>query len=147
MTEVRLRPATVDDVDWLYTLHRAALGRYVAETWGWDEDAQAQFFRRQFDPTRRQVIVCDGCDAGFLDVERRDDCVALVNIELAPDWQGRGVGSQIIRGLLEEACWWGVPVRLQVLRVNDRARSLYERLGFVVIGETATHFQMQSMVE
>ena len=29
-----------------------------------------------------------------------------------------------------------------VLRTNPGARRLYERLGFVVVGETATHLQM-----
>jgi len=38
----------------------------------------------------------------------------------------------------------GKPLRLQVLRANDRARALYERLGFRLIGETENHLLMTS---
>ena len=37
----------------------------------------------------------------------------------------------------------GKPLRLRVLHRNDRARRLYQRLGFVQIGETDTHYEMQ----
>ncbi|MDT5000814.1 MAG: hypothetical protein QOK12_2919 [Mycobacterium sp.] len=38
----------------------------------------------------------DGADAGRLDVEERDDEVFLGLIELAPEHQGRGIGSRMV---------------------------------------------------
>jgi RimJ/RimL family protein N-acetyltransferase len=37
-----MRPATADDFDFLYRLHRTTLKEYVAQTWGWDEGRQRQ---------------------------------------------------------------------------------------------------------
>jgi hypothetical protein len=47
MDDVRLRPATFDDIDALYRIHRAALGPYVEQTWGWGEGWQAGYFRER----------------------------------------------------------------------------------------------------
>jgi RimJ/RimL family protein N-acetyltransferase len=35
------------------------------------------------------------------------------------------------------------PVELGVFKINVRARRLYERLGFTVVGETETHHRMR----
>lgn len=45
--------------------------------------------------------------------------------------------------IMEEARGLGLPVRLQVLKVNTRARALYERLGFRCTGHTGTHDLME----
>ncbi len=63
----------------------------------------------------------------------------LANIEILPDYQGRGLGAAIIHGIIAEADAHHLPVRLQVLKINP-ARRLYERLGFVITGETETPF-------
>ena len=33
------------------------------------------------------------------------------------------------------------PVTLQVLKINTRATAFYQRLGFTIVDENATHFQ------
>jgi RimJ/RimL family protein N-acetyltransferase len=137
--EYELRPVTLDDLDALYAIHRAAMRDYVAATWGtWDEAFQTAFFRDHFDPAVRRAIVCEGTLAGFLDVREDETGVHLDNVELGPSFQGKGVGSEILCSLLSR----GKPVRLQALKVNVRARRLYARLGFEGIGETETHVLM-----
>ncbi|KAA0086849.1 GNAT family N-acetyltransferase [Mycolicibacterium sp. P9-64] len=84
-----------------------------------------------FDLDRVRVIVVDGVDVGRLDVEERDDEVFLGLIELAPEYQGSGIGSRLIRELIDGAD--GKRVTLSVLGVNDRAYALYRRLGFTEV--------------
>jgi ribosomal protein S18 acetylase RimI-like enzyme len=138
-----LRPATAGDLDRLFEIHRLAIRPYVEATWGWDEAWQAAYFREHFDPAIRQVICCGGRAIGFLDVVHRPDCVFLQNVEIEPEHQGRGVGTALVRRVLADAETEGVPARLQVLKVNERARMLYERLGFVQTGATETHIEME----
>ena len=142
---ITLRPATQDDIEPLYTIHRAALGEYVKQTWGWDEAAQTEHFRQQFPLGLRQVICVDGQMAGYLDEEQQGDCLFLLNIVIAPQFQRRGIGTGLIFDLLQRAAQHALPVRLQVLKVNNAARALYERLGFQKTGETKTHYQMLSL--
>jgi tRNA(Arg) A34 adenosine deaminase TadA/ribosomal protein S18 acetylase RimI-like enzyme len=140
--DITLRAAATDDADFLYRLHRAAMQNYVAQTWGqWDEAWQAQYFQQHFDPSACQIIVLHGQDVGVLSVLRRVTDIFLVSIELLPACQGQGIGTHLIRTLMDEAHQQGVPLTLQVLKVNP-ARRLYERLGFSISGETPTHYQM-----
>ncbi len=140
-----LRQATGADFDFLYHLHRATMKDYVAQTWGWDETVQAAMFKERFDPGRSYIVVVDGRDVGVLSMERRIDTLFLGNLQILPEEQGHGLGTAIINTILAQAYDAGISVSLQVLKVNP-ARHLYERLGFVVSGETTTHYLMSSTI-
>jgi len=140
--KVTLRTATTKDGDFLYRLHRSAMQRYVIETWGqWDEAWQSQYFYQHFNPGACQIIVFHAEDIGVICVERRPTDIFLSSIEVLPAYQGQGIGTQLITALRDEARQRGVPLSLRVLKVNP-ARRLYERVGFVISGKTATHYLM-----
>jgi ribosomal protein S18 acetylase RimI-like enzyme len=138
-----LRAATARDADDIYQLRVAGLRDYVTAIWGWDETAQAARFAARFDPARYQVVVVTGRDVGAIAVEWREDHVLLADIEIAPAWRGRGLGAALVGTVLTESRRRELPVVLQVLRGNP-ARRLYERLGFRVIAENDSHFQMRA---
>jgi ribosomal protein S18 acetylase RimI-like enzyme len=142
---ITLRVATIDDADFLFRLHRTAMQTYVAQTWGaWDEAWQLQHFQQHFDLSACQIIMLHGQDIGVISVVRQVAGMFLSNIELLPAYQGRGIGTYLIEILLDEAHQKGVALSLQVLKVN-LARRLYERLGFTISGETATHYLMSTI--
>jgi ribosomal protein S18 acetylase RimI-like enzyme len=139
-----LRPAEQADFDWAYELHEAALGEYVEKTWGWDEDAQQRMFADGFCREARQVIEVGGQAVGVLVVEERSDELHLGLIELLPAWQGRGLGTDILRCLLRRARETHLPLTLHVLRANPRAVALYERVGLRVVGSEPVRLLMRS---
>ena len=144
MHSITLRPATWEDADFLYHLHRASLKEYVEQTYGkWDDEWQRQHFRQHLNPDACQVIVSEGQDVGVVCQVEREEEVFLSILKVLPEYQGRGIGTSIIQSVLREAHRKGMPVALQVLKVNP-ARRLYERLGFVTTGETETHYQMRA---
>ncbi|MEU8660924.1 GNAT family N-acetyltransferase [Actinoplanes philippinensis] len=130
MTSIGLRPATDADSNRCYQLHRAAMRGYIEAIWGWNEADQQTFHDRGFDPAHTRIITADGHDAGALIVDYQPDQIYLSRIEIHPDFQGRGIGSQLIRLLLREGAARGQSVELDVLTVNPRACALYQRLGF-----------------
>jgi ribosomal protein S18 acetylase RimI-like enzyme len=138
---IELRQIETSDFDFLWRLHNAALKDYVTKTWGWDENWQRESFIKTFNPSEGKIIVIDGKDAGYLWVIEKDNEVLLASIRLLPEHQNLGIGSKIIRDLLDKS---EKRVRLQVLKVNP-ARRLYERLGFEICEETATHFTMKAV--
>ncbi len=129
MTVITLRPATPADSEFCFHLHKAAMGDYITAIWGWDEDAQRDFHTRAFDPDRWQIITADRTDVGMLVVEYRPTEIYLGRIEVHPDHQGRGIGTQLITRLLNAADERGQDLVLEVLAVNPRAYALYQRLG------------------
>jgi len=62
--------------------------------------------------------------------------VRALGIFVAPDWQGRGVGRQLLQRLLAWADDWAgvLRVELNVHAENARAIALYRGLGFVEEG-------------
>jgi ribosomal protein S18 acetylase RimI-like enzyme len=134
-----LRPACPGDRDFLFGLNEATMREHVERVWGWDDEEQNAFFDDRFDPDRSQIIQADGEDIGVLIVEEDADEIYLAEIEILPVWQKRGLGSSIVRSLMKDAAASGKPLTLRVLRVNERARALYERLGFRPFKEIETH--------
>ena len=55
------------------------------------------------------------------------------------------VGTTLIKSILDDAQREGRQVDLSVLKVNHRARKLYELLGFSPTEETDTHYHMQAL--
>jgi len=142
MESIDLRPARPDDCDFVFSVHCAAMRPSVEPIYGWDEDWQSCYFREHFDPDKRQIIRYGGADAGYISVEEQKSCLLLHTIGILPEYQGRGIGTTLIRRLQRRAKLRAVPVMLQVLKGNP-ARRLYERLGFKVLHATDTHFQLK----
>ncbi len=141
MAEITLRKATNEDFEFLYDLHRQTLREYVDQTWGWDEEWQAGYFRSRFDISDKRIVQQDGVDIGCLHIEDRGDQIFLSYIALAPEFQGKGIGTRLIEAVLIQGRAREVPVALKVLKANP-AWKLYERLGFTVTATSETHYWM-----
>jgi ribosomal protein S18 acetylase RimI-like enzyme len=145
MEGVTLRPASGQDADFLYRLHRDTLKDYVEQTYGtWDEEWQKKHFLQHLNPRECQVITAKGQDVGVLRTVEGKTEVLLSVIEILPEFQSKGIGTTVIRLVQDSAHSRGKPVALQVFKVNP-ARQLYSRLGFQTVGETATHYQMRAL--
>lgn len=91
--------------------------------------------------TLNLVAVVDGRiigNAGLhpASVRLRRRHVAGFGISVAPDWQGRGIGAELTRRVLDWADRWTSYVRIEltVYTDNERAIALYRRFGFVAEG-------------
>ncbi|MHC4598048.1 MAG: GNAT family N-acetyltransferase [Planctomycetota bacterium] len=140
--EIARRPATAEDDGFAYRVKKQALGPYITEVWGWDEAVQREFHRNEFDASRLEILAWSGRDVGTMAVRSDGEGLTLFALYILPQCQNRGIGTRLLRALQEEARGKGIPVKLQVLKVNP-ARRLYERMGFIAKGETDTHIQME----
>ena len=137
------RPCTEEDEGFLYDLHRATMREYVEETWEvWDEEWQRVYFHERFLPAELQVVQVLGRDVGVMSVEWRTEELFLCILQILPAFQREGIGSAVVRALIDQARVQGKAVALKVLKANRGARRLYQRLGFGVTGETGTHYVM-----
>ena len=138
-----LRPVTQADYEFLYDLNRRTMRVYVEPLWGWDEAVQRENFQQRFKLDDHFIIVVDGTNAGRLSVDRSAERIFLSQINLLPDFQGKGIGSNLIESLKAEAAQANQPLELRVLQTSRPARRLYTRLGFVVFDENDTHLWMR----
>ncbi|KUL41622.1 GNAT family N-acetyltransferase, partial [Actinoplanes awajinensis] len=103
------------------------LGRY-------DEHRVRQRFRDGFAPGNTWVIEVDGAFAGCVALRPDGGAYWLEHFYLDAGLQGAGIGTAVLRGLLERCDREGATVRLNVLR-GSAARRLYERHGFTLESE------------
>jgi GNAT superfamily N-acetyltransferase len=71
---------------------------------------------------------------GWMTLARDAEGLDLDQIYLAPEHQGKGVGTILVRDIICQAASAGPPLRLSTAKINP-ARRLYERLGFFVVRE------------
>jgi len=136
---VSLRPATESDHGFLRALFLSIRERELAllpggvaahaHLFNAQFIAQLESYRRAFPSAVDAIVDVNGVAAGRLCVDRGRDTLHLIDIGLLPEYRGRGIGTELIRGLLEEVASVGGTVKLSVAESNP-ARRLYERLGF-----------------
>lgn len=142
---IQLRPATEADTEFCYDVKKEALGPYVAEVWGWDEAFQWEFHRKDFELTRPDIVVYRDLDIGTFEITSHADHIHLGEFYLFRQFQRQGIGTILLGRVLAEATEKELPVRLEVLK-NNPVRSLYQRHGFVTIGQREHHFLMERAV-
>lgn len=138
-----LRPAVPEDLESVFVITKAAMGPYVEATWGtWDDAVQRDRVADTFSACTHQLIYIGNELAGVLAVKRHPDHLQLLKVFLLPAFQRQGLGTMLVKQVIERAESDGLPVRLRVLRVNP-AKALYERLGFVVTHEEPERLFME----
>lgn len=72
-----------------------------------------------------------------------DDVTPELAIAVLPEYVGRGVGTQLLAHVLAAAKEYYSAVVLSV-RLNNPAKRLYERMGFVSVGKTTNRVGTES---
>jgi ribosomal protein S18 acetylase RimI-like enzyme len=150
---VALRPAEPGDAVFLADLYVDVRGPELTRH-GWDAATVRAFLDGQHDVRERAyraahpwaddaIVLVDGQAGGRLLVHRSASVVHVVDLALVTACRGRGVGTQVLRSLLDEAATTRRRVRLTVRRENP-ARRLYERLGLRVVRDGELDLLMET---
>lgn len=141
--KIDLRAATLDDRTFLYSLYCRTMRGVVEKTWGWEEAWERVDFDCRFRVCSSWVIECDDHMMGGLLLESEPDSIYIYEVQVLPEYQGRGIGTEVLRRLIDQAESRGVAVTLSVVEANSRAKQLYERLGFYVTKFNPPFFRMR----
>jgi ribosomal protein S18 acetylase RimI-like enzyme len=104
--------------------------------------AQDAHYRANYPGATLDVIEVDGSPAGRLYVHRGPSDIRIMDVALAPEFRGRGIGTSLLRSLMQEADASGRKLSIHV-EMNNPARSLYDRLGFRPAGEHGIYVLME----
>ena len=142
LVKLEQRLASTDDISWLIELRRKTMLRYLEDS-GLDvsESSLRDRVLHRFDLA--QIIYCATERIGMIKVDRSPELWTVIQIQIFPQFQGRGIASRLINQIVSKAHGSSIGVGLSVLKVNP-ARSLYERLGFIVLSEDEHSYEMQN---
>lgn len=129
--QITTRAASLADVDFLVGL----LGD------GHRPDALDQIQGR-IENSITYVVCVDDQPVGRLRVVRTEQHIEIAGIQIDPAWQSQGVGTAVIKQVLDEACSTGRLVELDVNKDNPNAERLYARLGFRRLREDGNDYRM-----
>ena len=149
---IRLLESGPDDEPFLLRLYISTRIDEV-KSWGWGEREAEQFLSMQYRFQSRdylcrfqgaafRIIAMEQTKIGRLIVDRGERFIRLVDLSLLPEYRSRGIGTSILLSLQEESADTGRPIVLQVFETN-RAKTLYQRLGFVCTAKEGMYETMQ----
>jgi ribosomal protein S18 acetylase RimI-like enzyme len=140
-TQPALRPARPEDFDYCARLYFDGMKNIIKEL-NLNMDAQIAGFPQRWDVTQVRIITVDGTDIGWLQSFVKDDALFLGQLFVDGALRRQGIGTEIVKGLIEEAARAGQALTLGVVKTNPAVR-LYERLGFRTTNEDERKFYMR----
>ncbi len=150
-TEIEFRPIAAGDGEFLLEVYASTRDDVAAAMLDGAEksqflqmqfNAQHQYYQATFPDARYQIILFDDVPVGRLYVDRPGNEIHVIDIALLPRYRRQGIGTRLMSDILEEAARTHLPVRIYVEHYNS-ALSWYEKLGFVMVEDLQTHYQMQ----
>ncbi len=150
---VSTRPITDADQEFLIGVYAGTRAAELAQV-DWDDSQKDAFIRWQYamqkqeydtryPDARYELILVDGTPAGRIWVGTDDAEIRLLDIALLSEFQNRGVGTHLLRQLMDEAVQTRKALRHMVFMLNDNAHRFYERLGFKTIEDVGGYLHME----
>lgn len=147
-----LRPASPADDPFLFRLSASTRQDELAAL-DWNAAQRDAFLRQQFAAQRahyraafphaaHDVILRGKTAIGAWIVDRNPAEIRLVDLALLPEFRRGGIGTELLRMLLDETRAARTPLRLHVLKPSPAVR-LYTRLGFTPVGENGLYLKME----
>jgi ribosomal protein S18 acetylase RimI-like enzyme len=146
------RASVASDGGFLYVLYSSTRDEEMA-LWNAPADQREAFMNLQFTAQRAHytryypratntIITLGDQPVGRSLVDRSNDEIHVIDIALLPEYRNTGLGTTLMRELLDESVATGRAVRLHVFKPS-RAVQFYERLGFRKIGDAQTHWRLE----
>jgi GNAT superfamily N-acetyltransferase len=133
---IKIVPADKSNYDFVYRLKKEVYGGYIGSIWGWDEDEQKEFFAKEWERHIPDIILYSHQPIGTYCCTKNEDSYHLERFYILQEYQNKGIGTHVLKGILDKADGAGLPVKLMWLNINPAA-SLYTRMGFKVTGRLA----------
>jgi ribosomal protein S18 acetylase RimI-like enzyme len=127
--KLELRPAGEGDFEAMLSLRLMAMRESLERLGRFDPERARQRLAREFRPSCTRHILRNGELVGYVVVFERDDTLVLDHLYIHPQAQREGIGSWVMRQVIERADARGLPICVTTLKLSD-ANRFYERHGF-----------------
>lgn len=139
---IQIRRARATDTEFARAVYFETMRDRIEPLFGWDQRHQEASFAGWFDFQQAAIIVADERDIGWMQTRDGADEVFLGSLYVIPEMQRRGIGTRVLRELIDQSHRSSRALTLAVMK-NNPAIQLYERLGFRVTHEDQYKFYMR----
>jgi GNAT superfamily N-acetyltransferase len=149
---VTLRPATPEDEEFLLRVYASVRQEELAQV-PWSDAQKEGFLRSQFAAQQlhyrkhnpgatHDIILLDEEAIGRLYVARREAEIRILDITILSEHRNKGIGTPLIKSLMDEAERAGKPLNIWVESYNP-SHHLFERLGFLKVEDDRVNHLME----
>lgn len=139
--DLTFKKATEEDIEFLLWLRKETMVEHYINA-GKDVNEESLLSRIHYQFEHAKIILLDHQKIGLLKVAEQDNEIEIFQIQIAPNYQNKGIGRQIVQSILKEASTKKIPVKLSVLKIN-KAQTLYQNLGFEIYDENEFSYFMK----
>lgn len=135
------RKATPDDIPFLLELRESTMSAQLVAA-GIELSTKETLTRVMHKFECADVVLLDGKPVGVIKVSQSEKQWKIDQIQLIPSTQGKGLGTNLLKTVIEQATTAGATLTLSVLKKNP-AKRLYESLGFTTTGSDDHEYFME----
>ncbi|PKK36730.1 hypothetical protein BWI96_10140 [Siphonobacter sp. SORGH_AS_0500] len=144
---ISYRQSDDNDFELTFRIKTNSTRQLVEKIWGWDNTVQLEFHKRQFDPNKIKIIINENHEVGYISTLVNDYSIFIESILIETSFQGKKIGTKVLLDVIKNAIEQKKNIELQVFKINDRAKKLYESLNFQTVGQTELHYKMRYEVK
>ncbi len=138
---LQYRKASENDLGFLLDLRMKTMTEHYASS-GLPTTEESALQRVLYQFEKANIISLDNEPIGLLKINKESDKTEILQIQIDPKMQGKGIGKIILKDIIEESKTAQKPVVLSVLKTN-KAQNLYSSLGFIIINEDEHSYIME----
>ncbi len=142
MSPFDFRRVRSSDFDFCWSLYRDALQPLSTGLFAWDDATQQRHVQDALADEGASILITENSDAGWLHCSETRFVIHLGHLYLVPEMRNHGLGTSFLTWMSERARRKQKDFTLDVMK-NNRARMLYERLGFRPVGSSANTITLQ----
>jgi ribosomal protein S18 acetylase RimI-like enzyme len=139
--ELTYRKCLHTDLEYLLWLRKITMNEHLVHS-GLAITEENHVNRIMFQFDQAKIILLKDQKIGLLKMFEHQNSIEIIQIQIEPLHQGKGIGQKIIKSILEKASVKKSAVTLSVLKGN-KAKKLYDTIGFKVITESTESFIMK----
>jgi ribosomal protein S18 acetylase RimI-like enzyme len=136
------RQATEEDGPFLFDLTYRTMRDYLLSSRPSTEEDLKLWLKSRNERMHWFVGSWDGIPVSAISYSRLPDRINIDSIHVLPEWQNKGLGTEALFKIQHWAEEQKLPVVLQVMKNNDAAKRLYERLGFTIFHEDERNYHL-----
>lgn len=150
--KITLKPLLPSDMEFIKHVYKSTRTKELATMRATEEQknqfldfqfkAQHAHYLSTFKGIKLNIINFNKNNIGRLYIWESDQEIRLVDISLLPKFRSKGIGSKLLKSIIEESNSRNKILNLHVLQTN-RALKLYQRLGFQITEKKGSHYFME----
>jgi ribosomal protein S18 acetylase RimI-like enzyme len=136
--------ASTEDLQFGYDLWKLTQKEYIEKInrGEWNEEYEIENYKDESIRIieNNYLIKYNGNKIGWLEYEVSRKYIYIQQIHILPEYQGKGIGSNILNEMIKYSKKNKKSIHLDVFKYNDRALEFYKKMGFKIYDENNSMF-------